>query len=231
MKNAVIVVGLFAVLSTAAACGKSEEEKAREEVQKAAAEAGTAIAQATEASQEASARVAGGASEMAKGLEEMAAGLQKMGEQQAEPVGFRDLQAFFPDFDGWTREKPTGEKVSMGIKMSRAGVRYVKGDASIEMEITDSSLNQAMIAPFAMMLASGYEKESANGFERSAKVGGQAGWEKWDGDAKDGELNAVVAKRFIVKIAGSNVDDLATLHALASRADLGRLSTLSASRQ
>lgn len=210
MKHALIVVGLIAALSTAVACGTSDEARAREEVQKAAA---------------------GSADDMAKGLEEMAAGLQTMGEQQADPVGFRELQGFFPDFDGWTREKPTGEKVSMGIKMSRAGVRYVKGDASIEMEITDSSLNQSMIAPLAMMLASGYEKESAHGFERSAKVGGQAGWEKWDSEARDGELNAVVARRFIVKIAGSKVDDLATLHALASRADLGRLSTLSASRQ
>lgn len=231
MRHAVIVVGLFAALSTAVACGKSEEEKAREEMQKAAAEAGAAIAQATDASKDASGAMAAGAGEMAKGLEEMAAGLQKMGDQQLEPVGFRELQAFFPDLDGWTKEKPTGEKVSMGIKMSRAGVRYVRDGASMEMEITDSSLNQAMIAPFAMMLASGYEKESANGFERSAKVGGQAGWEKWDSDTKDGELNAVVAKRFIVKIAGSNVDDLAPLHALASRADLGRLSTLPSSQQ
>lgn len=226
MKNALVVVGLCAALSTAAACGPSREEQARQEVQKAAAEAGAAIEQARGAAEEAA-----GTDAMAKGLEEMAAGLQKMGEQQVEPVGFRELQAFFPDLEGWTREKPTGEKVSMGIKMSRAGVRYVKGNATMEMEITDSSLNQAMIAPFAMMLAAGYEKESADGFERSAKVGGQAGWEKWDDATKDGELNAVVAKRFIVKIAGSNLDDLSPLHTLASRADLGRLSTLSASPQ
>lgn len=226
MKNALVVVGLCAALSTAVACGPSREEQARQEVQKAAAEAGAAIEQARGAAEDAA-----GTDAMAKGLEEMAAGLQKMGEQQVEPVGFRELQAFFPDLEGWTREKPTGEKVSMGIKMSRAGVRYVKGNATMEMEITDSSLNQAMIAPFAMMLAAGYEKESADGFERSAKVGGQAGWEKWDDATKDGELNAVVAKRFIVKIAGSNLDDLTPLHTLASRADLGRLSTLSASPQ
>jgi hypothetical protein len=226
MKNALVVVGLCAALSTAVACGPSREEQARQEVQKAAAEAGAAIEQARGAAEDAA-----GTDAMAKGLEEMAAGLQKMGEQQVEPVGFRELQAFFPDLEGWTREKPTGEKVSMGIKMSRAGVRYVKGNATMEMEITDSSLNQAMIAPFAMMLAAGYEKESADGFERSAKVGGQAGWEKWDDATKDGELNAVVAKRFIVKIAGSNLDDLSPLHTLASRADLGRLSTLSASPQ
>lgn len=226
MKNALVVVGLCAALSTAVACGPSREEQARQEVRKAAAEAGAAIEQARGAAQDAA-----GTDAMAKGLEEMAAGLQKMGEQQVEPVGFRELQAFFPDLEGWTREKPTGEKVSMGIKMSRAGVRYVKGNATMEMEITDSSLNQAMIAPFAMMLAAGYEKESADGFERSAKVGGQAGWEKWDDATKDGELNAVVAKRFIVKIAGSNLDDLSPLHTLASRADLGRLSTLSASPQ
>lgn len=223
MKDAVVRIGLCLALGSAVACGKSEEQQAQEAMAKAAEDASAAMSRAAQATDGAADEMATGMAEMSKGLAAMA---ESIGSQQTEPVGFRELQTFFPDIDGWTKDKPSGEQISMGIKMSRADVRYQKGDAVIRMEITDSSLNQAMIAPFAMMLASGYEKESATGFERSATVGGQAGWEKWDLTDKSGELNAVVGKRFIVKIAGGPLDDLAPLHALASKANLGRLSEL-----
>lgn len=224
MRHAIVAIGLICAIAGAAGCGKSDEEKAQEQLEQAAADAAAAIEQAANAAQSEGGEMS--AEEMAEGLQAMAKGLEAMSDQQIEPVGFRDLQTFFPDLEGWTKGKPTGEKVSMGLKMSHAGVQYTRGEASIDMEITDSSLNQAMIAPFAMMLATGYEKETADGFERSAKVGGQAGWEQWNAPDRNGELNAVVAKRFIVKIAGSNVDDLATLHDLAGKANLGRLAEL-----
>lgn len=227
MRHAVVTASLIAVLAALPGCGKSEEEHAREEATRAAAEITAATRRAADAAGTAAARgEAHGANDLAKGLQDMAAGLQKMGGQQVEPVGFRELQKFFPELEGWERGKPTGEKVSMGIKMSRAEVHYAKGDQTIEMELTDSSLNQAMIAPFAMMLTTGYEKETDDGFERSAKVGGQPGWEKWEAESKTGELNAVVAKRFIVKIDGTNLGDLSPLHELARKANLGGLADL-----
>jgi hypothetical protein len=218
-----MAAGLVIALVAAAACGKSQEQQAREEAERVAAEAAEAARHASEA---AGAGAAAGLEGMAKGLQEMAAGFEKMAEGQADPADFRELQKFFPELSGWTKGRPTGEKMSMGIRMSRAEVTYEKGDASMRMEITDSSLNQAMIAPFAMMLAAGYEKESDAGFERSATIGGQPGWEKWDVGNRSGELNAVVAKRFIVKVDGSNIDDLQTLHQLANAANLGHLASL-----
>ena len=80
-----------------------------------------------------------------------------------------------------------------------------------------------LIAPFAMMLTSGYEKETENGYEKSVKVGEFPGWEKWNSAGKDGELNAIVNKRFMVQVEGRNIDDPKTLHDLLAATDLKKL--------
>lgn len=225
MKDRAGTVALLVVLTATAGCGRSQDVQTRDDVGRAAGTASAVTVDVAGAAGEAGTR-GPAPDERASGLESITAGLKTMANQPSDPVAFRELQGLFPDLEGWTKARPTGEQVSIGIKMSRAGVRYQRGDASMEMEITDSSLNQAMIAPLAMMLATGYEKESTRGFERSTKVGGQAGWEKWDSEEKGGELNAVVGKRFIVKIAASNVDDLTPLHLLADSANLARLAEM-----
>ena len=35
------------------------------------------------------------------------------------PVSFRDLQTFFPDIDGWEKEKPTGERMTSPFSFLR----------------------------------------------------------------------------------------------------------------
>ena len=218
MKDRVATAALLVVLTAVTGCGTSGDPQPQSGDDRAGTAAG-AVRDTTGASGRAPTPGAGAATSTPDTVPGMTPAA-------SEPVAFRELQGLFPDLDGWTKGKPTGEQVSVGIKMSRAEVRYERGESSMEMEITDSSLNQAMIAPFAMMLATGYEKESAHGFERSAKVGGQDGWERWDSEERGGELNAVVAKRFIVKIAGSNVDDLTPLHKLADSANLARLADM-----
>lgn len=223
MTRGLMAAGLVVALVATAGCGSSREQQAQEEAERAAAEAAETARRAAEA---AGKGTAAGFESMARGLDDMAAGFEKMAEGQPDPADFRELQKFFPELSGWTRGRPTGETMSIGIRMSRAEVSYEKGDASIRMEITDSSLNRAMIAPLAMMLAAGYEKENDAGFERSTRIGGQPGWEKWDSHRRSGELNAVVAKRFIVKVDGSNLDDLQPLHQLANAANFGDLVNL-----
>ena len=77
-----------------------------------------------------------------------------------------------------------------------------------------------------MFLTSGYEKETETGYEKSTKVGEHPGWEKWNSSRKDGELNAVVAKRFIVQVDGDNLDDVKALHAAMASVDLNKLASL-----
>ena len=106
---------------------------------------------------------------------------------------------------------------------AEAKVTFTKGDASIDVKIVDSALNQMLVAPFTMFLAVGYEKETDHGYEKGVKVGEYPGWEKWDSEDKDGELNAIVSKRFIVQVEGRNIDNMKVLHSVMDSTNLKKL--------
>ena len=196
----VLVIGV-AVLAVSAACGKSKEEK-----------------QVEQAAQQA----AKGLEQMAKGLEQMASGDAK----PVPPVNFRDLQTLLPEVDGWSKGKPTGEMMSMPVSFSQASVDYTKGESSLEVKIVDTGLNQLLMVPYTMFLTAGYEKQTEDGYEKSVNVAGQPGWERWSSSGKDGEINALAAKRFLVTVEGRNIEDTKVLHEVAQRIDMNRLGSL-----
>jgi hypothetical protein len=205
----------IACLSTvmSVGCGKSDDEKKVEEVKRAAEQ------------------VQDSAGDMAKGLEAMAKSFQGLtgadpNQKPVDPVGFRELQAAFGDLPGWEKGKPTGERMTSPVNYSQAKVTYRNGERSIEAEISDSALNQIMLVPFAMFLTSGYEKETEHGYEKSIKVGSFPGWEKWDTEDKDGEMNVLVNRRFIVQLSGRGLGDVKDLHAAMDSVDLTRLAGL-----
>ena len=206
----------IAALVAAGACGKSTEEKKEEQKEQRAAK--TAEAGAAEAAK--------GLEQMAKGLQAMAGGAAAGNAQSVDPVSFRDMQALFPEFEGWEKGKPTGERMSSPFKFSQAEVHYTKGDSRLELKMVDSGFNQLLLTPYAMFLTAGYEKETSDGYEKSTKVNGQPGWEKWDSSGKDGELNALVGKRFLVQIEGRGIEDTKLLHELAGKIDMAKLTTL-----
>jgi hypothetical protein len=167
------------------------------------------------------------AAEAAKGPETMAGG--GMGtDKPVEPVSFRDMMALFPDVDGWEKAKPTGEKMTSPFAVSTAEVVYTKDDSRIELKITDSGFNQMLLMPYSMFMSAGYMKETSSGYEKSVKVNGQPGWEKWDETDKDGEIMALVGKRFLLQIEGRQLDDTKVLHDLADKIDMGKLASLKA---
>ena len=199
-----------------AACGKSEEQQRAETL-------------ASEASKAAE-NVAGGAEQVAKGLEGLAKGFQELAQsadvKPVDPVSFRDLQTAFGDLKGWEKGKPTGERMTAPFAFSQAEVHYKKGDSRLEVKIVDSGFNQILFTPFAMFMQAGYEKETSSGYEKSTTVGGQPGWEKWNTEGKDGEVNAFVGKRYILTVEGRNVDDIKVLHDVIGKIDLPRLAAM-----
>lgn len=235
------VLGLTAMLS--AACGKSPEEKAADAMKEAAAnmaKAGEEAARAGAAAANAAATAATqgaapAANEAAKGMEDFAKAMQGMaaamgganGGKVSEPVSFRDLQAAFPTVSGWTMDKPKGERMTAPVAFSQTEARYNNGDQAIEVKIVDSAFNQILVAPWAMFLTSGYEKETDDGYEKSTSVSGNPGFEKWNERRKDGEVNIVVAKRFLVSVEGDRLTGMKQLHDFAAQIDFGKLAALS----
>jgi len=242
IKGLCLVLTLAMPLALTAACGPSEAQKqaeeAKKQIEQAQKQAEEAAKKAQEAGKEAGKEVGREAGknaqqavqEASKGLEALAKGLQGLSVgsdgKPVEPVSFKELQTVFVPLDGWEMGKPTGEKMSIPVSFSQAKVTYRKGDARIEASVIDSGFNQLLIAPFTIFLTSGYEKETENGYEKSVKVAGNPGWEKWENAGKNGELSTFINKRFLVQFQGNSIGDMRVLHQLADASNLGKLASV-----
>jgi hypothetical protein len=218
-------------LVTLVACGKSEAEKQAEEAAAQAKKAAEAMQKAAEAGGAAAAQGAAGAA--AQGMEAFAKAMQAAATaaggndgKPVDPISFQQLQTVLPAVSGWEMEKPRGERMTMPVPFSQTEATYKKGEAEIDVKIVDSAFSSLLVAPWAMFLTAGYEKETSDGYEKSVNVGGNPGFEKWNSNDKDGELNLVVAKRFLVTIEGNRIGDAKVLHEFASKLDTNKLAAL-----
>jgi hypothetical protein len=198
------------VLVVTAACGGSSQKATETKP----ADAKTAASQPGNA---ASGQAAGGGAAAAgqaqaspnamQGLQQLAQGLQQMSKNTAKPVDFEELKTLLPDIAGWTKSDIHGEQQTvMGMSQSNAKARYTKGESTIQIEITDSTMNQILLAPMAMFITSGYEEKSDDGYKKAVQVGGFPGFEEWEKGAKHGQTTAIVANRFIVAADAHSVE-------------------------
>lgn len=188
---------------------KSKEEKQAEEMQKAAQQMQEGMAKSLEG--------------IAKG---MAAAAGDPNAKPVAPADFKELEKALADLPGWMREGPTGERATSPVAYADASVTFKKGDAEITEKVTDSALNQLLMAPLGMVLAGNYSKESDSGYERTVTLGGYPGHESWDSQAKYADIKVVVGKRFIVEIEGQNLDDVKVMRSVLDKTDLKKLASL-----
>jgi hypothetical protein len=216
-------------LAATLACGKSDMEK---QVEEAAQQAEKATDAATRAA-EAGAKAGEAASEnMAKGMEDFAKAMSGMAGalggdgKSVEPVTFQALQTTLPELSGWEMQKPRGERMTAPVPFSQTETTYSKGDTRIDVKVVDSGFAPLLIMPWSMMLATGYSKETSEGYEKAVKVKDQPAFEKWNSDSKSGELNVLVNKRFLVSIESNEISDTKPLHEIADKMDFGRFASL-----
>jgi hypothetical protein len=220
--RAVILATVLAM--SVAACGKSEQqkqaEKAAEDLKKAAEAMGQAAGQAGTAA------ATQGAADMAKAMSGMAAALggAKTADGKAvEPIAFQTLQTALPSMSGWEMEKPTGERMTSPFPFSKTEAEYTNGEQNVRVSITDSAAAGLMLIPVRMMVASGYSKETSDGYEKATTAAGQPAVEKWQTDDKRGELTILANDRFVIEMRARNVANVKTLHDFAAKLDLGKL--------
>jgi hypothetical protein len=223
------IMGLALVVALAAGCGKSDEQIAAEKAAEETREAAEALKKAAEQTGAAAANE--GMAAAAKALEGFAgalAGATPTGPdgKPVEPVSFQDLQAALPEVAGWERAQPTGERMTSPVPFSQTEASYSSGGAEVEVKIVDSAFSQLLIAPWSMFLTTGYEKQTSSGYEKSVNVNGNPGFERWNSHSKDGELNLVVAKRFLVTVEGNNIDDMKVLQDFAAKIDANKIASL-----
>lgn len=199
------------VLVVTAACGgssqKATETKPADAKSAASQPANAAAGQAAGGGTAAAAGQAQATPNAQQALQQLAQGLQQMSKNTAKPVDFEELKALLPDIAGWTKSDIHGEQqTAMGMSQSNAKARYTKGESTIQIEITDSTMNQLLLAPMTMFMASGYEEKSDDGYKKAVQVGGYPGFEEWEKGAKHAQTTAVVANRFIVAADAHSVE-------------------------
>jgi hypothetical protein len=155
-----------------------------------------------------------------------AQGLSQVAQSQAKPVDFELLKGLLPEMSGWTRTRPRGEQMNMPFAISNAKAHYTMGESTMDIEITDSALNQMIFAPFAMFMASGYEERSDDGYKKAGTIAGSPGFESWEKDAKRGEVTVIVANRFVVQAKGRRVPSVDPVKKAIETIDLAKLATL-----
>jgi hypothetical protein len=152
------------------------------------------------------------------------------GQAQQKTVNFRELQKFLPtaDVPGFTKGKPGGQTSSaMGMSTSEATLDYAKGGDRIGVSIQDMAGIPFASMGVSMMGAADFDKQTENGYEKSIKIGGFAGTEKVDnGQYKSAEINLFVANRFMVKVTGHGISDVALLKTLIESINLSELAKL-----
>jgi hypothetical protein len=132
-----------------------------------------------------------------------------------------NLQSFLPEpLKGWTAEDAKSEAVQMyggGVTAER---RYQKDESSVSIRIiTDSPMLQGMM----MMLSNPMMAISDGG--KMMKIGGEKAVVKYNASEKRGDINIVVANRFLITIEGSQVK-LEDLKAYGAAIDYKKLSLL-----
>jgi len=217
-----LMAGMLVLVATG--CGPSaEQQKQIDQLKKGADEAAKGAQQAAAAAQGAAKDAQTG---VASGIAQFAKGLQQMAQSGGPVIDFENLKPLLPELPGYTRDTPRGEQITMPMKMSKAEARYRKDDSSIRIEITDSAFNQLILAPVSMMMAMGYEEKSDDGYTKAVTIAGSPAFEKWEKNAKNGEINVVVANRFIVTVKGNNVENIDVVRKAVQAVDLNKLAGL-----
>jgi hypothetical protein len=216
--SVVIVAAMFA-----AACGKSEQQKQAEKAAEDIKNAAEAMSKAAE--KQGTAAAAQGSADMAKAMQGMAAafGAKTADGKPVETLTFQVLETALPSVSGWEMGKPRGERTTAPFPFSKTETSYKNGEQTVRVGITDAAGAAMLLMPVRMMVATGYSKETSDGYEKATTVSGQPAVEKWQPEGKDGELTILANDRFVVEVRGRDIDGVKTLHDFASKIDFGKL--------
>jgi len=124
--------------------------------------------------------------------------------QQAKAVAPATLQGLLPVALGdYKRTEISSAGANAGgIGGSTADARYVNGDNSIRLKVTDMAAAGA-IAALGSALNVESSRQTETGYEKSGNVDGRMTSEKWDTKSRDGSYSVVVAGRFMVEAEGT----------------------------
>lgn len=208
---------VFAAAALAlAACGKEEPPKPADpaaRVEQAAKQLGDAARQ-------------GDVHQAGEAMKQMGQALS--GSVRVEPVDFRTLKGLLPEsIAGLKRVSSEGSRTNVvGIASSKAEAAYEDGKGGrIVLEITDVGTLSGVTAMAFAWVSVEIDKEGTSGYERTTTVNGRKAYERYDNATRTGELDVIVAGRFIVGAKATGVET-GTFKEAVAKLDLEKLEAL-----
>lgn len=186
MKNLILPLILLAITFTA--CQSEEEKRAK---------------QAEQEAREAAEGLTGGLRQ----LEETAKQLQSGDGQVKEPVNFRELKDLLPSsVAGMDQSNAEGQTTgAMGMNVSQAGADYENENKRIHLTIIDAGGMSGALMGMAAWSMTTVDRETSDGYERTGTLSGHKSFESYTNSSQNGQVNVLVASRFIVTAEGSGV--------------------------
>ena len=121
--------------------------------------------------------------------------------------------------------EPEGERMTMPVPFSQVEANTRRASMRIEAKIIDTGFAQLLMAPWSMMMAAGYSREIEQRLREGDHVSAAIpAIEKWNKNAKNGEIDVLVGKRFMVTIEGHELDDIKHAAGLRRRTSICRAS-------
>ena len=148
------------------------------------------------------------------------------GQEQVEPVNWRELASFIIDVPGWKAEgKPEGSTSSMGdFKITQVERNYSTDDKRLKIEIIDGAFVQMVYAAFKMSMS--FEIDTSEEYTKKATIKGFPGMEQYNYEDKEATVIILVADRFLVSLEQDNAKDTSGLITIAKKLDLKGLAKL-----
>lgn len=138
-------------------------------------------------------------------------------------VSLADLRASVPEFRGWTRGEMTTQEGTDAQRSTQVLTTFTRGDEKLELEIADTGGAPGAIESLEQMAGSTTNRTVGNGYFKGTMLGGFPAVESWNTVDKVGEVSVLIARRFIIHVAGSGIKDAAPMRALAQAVDTSRL--------
>jgi len=124
-----------------------------------------------------------------------------------DPLSFQELLECLPKApSGWSTEQPQGQTNSFGdYSVSQVKQTYFNRDQQMTVSIFDWAFNSAFYLPF--LLSTEFSQESTAGYSKGINIDDIPGRETYDYNTKDGSLNLLINRRFLVEISGNNIEE------------------------
>jgi hypothetical protein len=209
-------VTLAAAALALAACGREEPAKP--------VDPGTKVEQAAKQLGEAARQ--GDVNQAGEAMKQMGQALS--GSVKVEPTDFRTLKELLPEsIAGMKRVSSEGSRTNvMGIASSKAEAAYEDGKGGrIVLDITDVGTLSGVTAMAFAWVNVEIDREGTSGYERTTTVNGSKAYERYDRPTRTGELDVIVAGRFIVGAKATGVE-MAVFKEAVAKLDLGKLDAL-----